>query len=83
MDASPIRICDTFRDVMVKRGTSQLQNSDSHFPEDESERSLTKQEFEKNPKWWEGAPYLDVFFFQKKKRCTFVFLVYIVLSELS
>jgi hypothetical protein len=36
--AWPIRISDSFRDFMVKRGTNQLQNSDSHFPEDESGR---------------------------------------------
>jgi hypothetical protein len=32
---------------MVKRGTSQLQNSDGHFPEDESGRSLAKHWLEK------------------------------------
>jgi hypothetical protein len=42
MGAWPIRMSDSFRDFMVKRGTSQLPNSDSHFPEDESGRSLTK-----------------------------------------
>jgi hypothetical protein len=47
MGAWPIRISDSFRDFMVKRGTSQLQNRDSHFPEDESGRSLTKHWFEK------------------------------------
>jgi hypothetical protein len=36
MGAWPIRISDYFHNFMVKRGTSQLQNSDSHFPEDES-----------------------------------------------
>jgi hypothetical protein len=45
--AWPIRISDTFRDFIVKRGNSQLQNSDSHFPEDESGRSWTKHWFEK------------------------------------
>jgi hypothetical protein len=36
MGAWPIRIYDSFRDFMVKRGTNDLQNSDSHFPDDES-----------------------------------------------
>jgi hypothetical protein len=47
MGAWPIRISDSFRDFMVKRGTNQLQNSGSHFPEKESERSLTKHWSEK------------------------------------
>jgi hypothetical protein len=51
MGAWPIRISDSFRDFMVKRGTSQLQNSDSHFPEDESGRSLEKHCFKKIPNW--------------------------------
>jgi hypothetical protein len=38
---------DSFRDFMVKRGTSRLRNSDSHFPEDESGRSLNRHWFEK------------------------------------
>jgi hypothetical protein len=42
MGAWPIRISYSFRDFMVKRGTSQPQNSDSHFLEDESGRSLAK-----------------------------------------
>jgi hypothetical protein len=48
MGTWPIRISDSFCDFMVKRGTFQLQNSDSHFPEDESGRSSTKHWFEKN-----------------------------------
>jgi hypothetical protein len=45
MGAWPIRISDSFHDFMVKRGTSQHQNSDSYFPEEESGRSLTKHWF--------------------------------------
>jgi hypothetical protein len=51
MGAWPIRISDSFRDFVVNRGTSQLQNSDRHFPKDESGQSLTKHWFEKNKKW--------------------------------
>jgi hypothetical protein len=50
MGAWQNRISDSFRDFMVKKGTSQLQNSDSHFPEDESGQSLAKQWLEKNSK---------------------------------
>jgi hypothetical protein len=50
MGAWLIRISDSFRDFMVKTGTSQLQNSDSHFPEDESGQSLTKHWLKKIPK---------------------------------
>jgi hypothetical protein len=43
----PIVISDSFRDIMVKRGTSQLQNSDSNFLEEETGRTLDKYWFEK------------------------------------
>jgi hypothetical protein len=47
MGTLPDRMSDSFCDLMVKRRINQLQNSDSHFPEDESGRSLTKHWFEK------------------------------------
>ena len=48
MGAWPSEISQSFRDIMVNRGTtSQLQNKDSHFSEDESGRSLNKYWFDK------------------------------------
>jgi hypothetical protein len=82
MGAWPIRISDSFRDFMVKRRTSQLQDSDSHFPEDESERLLTKHWFDKkNSKMVERYTALVRVFLPK--RCAFLFLLYIRQSELS
>jgi hypothetical protein len=50
---------------MVKRGTSQLQNSDSHFPEDESGRSLAKHWLEKNSKMVRRCTVLGCVFLPK------------------
>jgi hypothetical protein len=80
--AWPIRISDSFRDFMVKRGTSQLENSDSHFPADESGRSFTKHWFEKKIQNGEKV-HRTWMCFSPKKRCTFLLLLYIVQSELS
>ena len=47
MGAWPSEKSQSFRDIMVNRGTSQLQNKDSYFPEDEAGRSLNKYWFDK------------------------------------
>jgi hypothetical protein len=47
MGAKPIRIYYFIRDFVVTRGTSQLQKSCSHFPEEQNGRPLTKHWFEK------------------------------------
>ena len=43
----PSEVSQSFRDIMVTRGTCQLQNKDIHFPEDENGRSLNKYVFDK------------------------------------
>ena len=43
----PILISDSFRDVMVKREGSQLQDSEGNFPGDGSGRPLNKYWLEK------------------------------------
>jgi hypothetical protein len=82
MGAWPIRISDSIRDFMVKRGTGQLQNSDSHFPEDESGQSLTKHWFEKNSKMARRCTAFVCIFLPREK-CTFLLLLYIIQLELS
>jgi hypothetical protein len=66
MGTRTIRISDSFRDFMVKTGASQLQNSDSHFPEDECGRSLIKHWFEKKSKLVRTCTELGCVFLPKK-----------------
>ena len=40
-------LSQSFQDIMVNIGISQLQNKDSHFPEDEAGQSLNKYWFDK------------------------------------
>jgi hypothetical protein len=82
MGAWPIRISDSFRDFMVNRRTSKLQNRDSNFPEDESGRSLTKHWFEKKFQNCEKV-HRTWLCFSPPKRCTFLLLLHVVQSELS
>jgi hypothetical protein len=71
MGARPIRISDSFRDFMVRE---ELVNSRtvSHFPEDESGRSLTKHRFEKKFQSGEKV-HRTWMFFSKKKSAFFRF----------